>query len=68
MWQALVQQSIAIGAMHQQAIVGQNELGRQLKACQARLAEAKRRAVNAEADRTQMMQQVHFLHQRLTEL
>ena len=68
MWEALCQQSTEIGCMHQRAIALQNELGRQLKACQARLADAERRASIAEHERQQMMEQVRQLHRRLNDL
>ena len=68
MWEALVRQSIEVGGMHQRAIIAQNELGRQLKEAQVRLAEAERRAETAERDRNMMLGQVKALHQQLSNL
>lgn len=68
MWAALCKQSTEIGCMHQRAVALQNELDRQLKECQAKLAEANHRADEADQQRKTMMEQVRSLHQRLADL
>lgn len=67
-WDAQVDQGIEIGRLHQRAVVLANDLGRQLKDAEARIADLKQRVEVAEAARKEMVAKVTELHQRLLEV